>query len=117
MDDLEEILLHCGIIQVALTIAASVWSKISFALSLLRIASSGCTEVTKRVIWFVIVTLSVMLVFSIAIILATCKPMEKLWRPVVEGKCLGATTQWVGAVSVAGTHCTPFVTEPAMHAT
>jgi len=102
MEHLEIILFYGTVIAPAVTIAASVASKISFALTLLRICSTGCTEKIKRVIWGVIISLLALLLVAIVMLLATCSPIEKNWRPYIEGHCLGQASSLHGALIVAG---------------
>src|SRR5690242_3359309 len=53
--------LRLGYIAAIFTNTASTWSKVSFALFLLRISSSGCTEWIRRGILGIIVGLNIML--------------------------------------------------------
>lgn len=94
--------LRLGYIAAVLTIAASVWSKVSFALFLLRISSSGCTEWTRRGILGIIVSLNLMFVTAISLILVSCRPVKKTWMPDIEGTCLNDNVKVVGTVVLAG---------------
>lgn len=91
-----------GFISAALTITASVWSKVSFALSLLRISSSGCTEWIRRTIVGIIISLNTMLAIAVAMILMSCRPIEKTWRPEIEGTCLDDKFKVDLAMALAG---------------
>ncbi|KAK5653273.1 hypothetical protein OQA88_9172 [Cercophora sp. LCS_1] len=71
----------------ALTVAASVWSKVSYALFLLRISSSGCTQWTKNGILGIIISLNMMLPVVTTTFFISCRPIEKNWRPEAEGTC------------------------------
>ncbi len=94
--------LRLGYISAVLTIAASVWSKSSFALFLLRISSSGCTEWIRRGIIAIIVSLNTMLVAAIAMLILSCRPTEKTWKPEIEGACLDENVKIASAIGLAG---------------
>jgi len=102
-DAISAALLHGNTISAVFTIAASVWSKVSFALSLLRISSSGCTEITRRTIWGIIITLNIMLMVATTMLLVSCTPIEKIWKPELDGTCWSRETRILGAIIVAGT--------------
>ncbi|KAL1838031.1 hypothetical protein VTJ49DRAFT_3125 [Mycothermus thermophilus] len=65
------------------SILAAMWSKTSFAFTVLRISSGWI----KALVWFIIITLNVCLGVAIAITWAQCTPVEKVWRPFIEGDC------------------------------
>ena len=94
--------LRLGHISAVFTILASVWSKVSFALFLLRISSSGCTEWTRRGIVGIIISLNIMLVTSITMIIMSCRPVAKTWRPDMKGTCLDDRVKVSGIVALAG---------------
>lgn len=91
-----------GVISAVMYMAASVWSKVSFALFLLRISSSGCTEWVKRVVLGVILTLNVMLVIVAPMFFISCQPVEKIWSPETDGKCWDNRIKVFWASFVAG---------------
>ncbi|KAI1100676.1 hypothetical protein F4804DRAFT_344554 [Jackrogersella minutella] len=62
---------------------SSAWSKTSFAISLLRIA----TPRLRVIIWFLIVTMNIFMHTSAVLTWVTCRPMEKLWDFTLEGEC------------------------------
>ncbi|KAK4150610.1 hypothetical protein C8A00DRAFT_17890 [Chaetomidium leptoderma] len=98
--------LRFSYLAAVLAIIASVWSKVSFALFLLRISSSGCTEWTRRGILGIIVSLNAMLVTAITMILISCRPVEKTWRPEIEGTCLHDNVKVYWTMALAGScHC------------
>jgi hypothetical protein len=94
--------LRLGYISAVLTLAASVWSKVSFALFLLRISSSGCTEWIRRGILGIIISLNVMLVTATTMLMLSCRPTAKTWKPEMEGVCLDERVKVVSAVGLAG---------------
>ncbi|EAQ82895.1 hypothetical protein CHGG_11071 [Chaetomium globosum CBS 148.51] len=65
------------------SILAALWSKTSFAVTVLRISSGW----TKAFVWFIIGTVNAALGVAIAITWAQCTPIEKGWRPLLEGHC------------------------------
>lgn len=65
------------------SILAALWSKTSFAITVLRISDGW----TKKFVWFVIVSVNVALGLSIAITWCQCTPFEKIYRPSLHGTC------------------------------
>ncbi|KAH6843388.1 hypothetical protein B0I37DRAFT_418495 [Chaetomium sp. MPI-CAGE-AT-0009] len=99
-DDQRSAVLGLGAVAAVLTIASSVWSKMSFALFLLRISSSGCTEWTRKALITIIISLNVMLPLALAGFFAGCSPVKKNWRPHVEGSCWPPRVKVVLATTV-----------------
>ncbi|KAI0888715.1 uncharacterized protein GGS22DRAFT_196596 [Annulohypoxylon maeteangense] len=62
---------------------SSAWSKTSFAISLLRLATSRM----RILIWSIIVSMNVFLHMSAVLTWASCRPIEKLWKHTPEGEC------------------------------
>ena len=69
---------------------------------LLRISSSGCTEWIRRVIISIIISLNIMLVTAIIMIIMSCRPVAKTWRPDIKGSCLDDRVKVSGIVALAG---------------
>ncbi|KAK3898652.1 hypothetical protein C8A05DRAFT_47082 [Staphylotrichum tortipilum] len=65
------------------SILAALWSKTSFAVTVLRISSGWL----KALVWFIIITVNACLGVAVAITWAQCTPIEKVWRPHLEGTC------------------------------
>ncbi|KAK4148684.1 hypothetical protein C8A00DRAFT_47524 [Chaetomidium leptoderma] len=65
------------------SILAALWSKTSFAVTVLRISSGWM----KPLVWFIIITVNACLGVAIVITWAQCTPIEKVWRPQLEGYC------------------------------
>ncbi|KAK4096768.1 hypothetical protein N658DRAFT_435379 [Parathielavia hyrcaniae] len=66
------------------TILGAAWSKTSFAVTLLRIADERWT---KWLIWFIIISVNVVLGVSGLILWISCWPVTKLWHYDMEGTC------------------------------
>ncbi|EMR69931.1 putative integral membrane protein [Eutypa lata UCREL1] len=64
-------------------IIGAAWSKSSFAISLLRI-STGWTRV---LIWFIIISVNVILGLSALFTWIRCWPLQKMWISSLEGSC------------------------------
>jgi hypothetical protein len=64
-------------------ILAATWSKISFAITVLRISNGW----TKKFVWFVIISVNVALGLSVAFTWGQCMPFEKIYKPFVHGTC------------------------------
>jgi len=65
------------------SILAAMWSKTSFAITVLRISDGW----VKRFIWVLIVSINLVLGFGALSTYIQCSPTEKLWRPNMEGEC------------------------------
>ncbi|KAI0128238.1 hypothetical protein F4776DRAFT_664985 [Hypoxylon sp. NC0597] len=62
---------------------SSAWSKTSFGISLLRIA----TPRLRILIWFLMITMNIFMYNSAVLGWVMCRPATKLWRPSVDGEC------------------------------
>lgn len=65
------------------SILAALWSKTSFAVTVLRISDGW----TRRFVWFVIVSVNAALGLSIAFTWGQCMPLRKVYTPNVAGTC------------------------------
>ncbi|KAK4243840.1 hypothetical protein C7999DRAFT_35821 [Corynascus novoguineensis] len=65
------------------SILAALWSKTSFAVTVLRISTGWI----RAFVWFIIITVNACLGVAIAITWAQCMPIEKVWHPYLEGTC------------------------------
>ncbi len=65
------------------SILAAVWSKTSFAITLLRITQGW----TKTVVWWAIITMNIAMHMTALLVWIQCSPVEKSWRPLIEGTC------------------------------
>ncbi|SPQ24539.1 28b4345e-900c-4955-962b-fcb257d3ae2b [Thermothielavioides terrestris] len=66
------------------SILAACWSKISFAITLLYIVTGSRV---KALLWFILVTVNLVLGASATIQFAQCWPPERLWHPGGPGHC------------------------------
>lgn len=64
-------------------VLAIVWSKTSFAITLVRLVQGRL----KAFIWFIIITMNLFMIISIINIWISCSPVEKLYNPTVPGRC------------------------------
>ncbi|KAI1339939.1 hypothetical protein F5Y15DRAFT_415364 [Xylariaceae sp. FL0016] len=71
-------------------VLAAVWSKTSFAVTLLRFTFGW----QKSVVWAIIVTMNIFMILSAVLNFAQCNPVQKVWDPYVEGKC------WPGSILI-----------------
>lgn len=66
------------------SILAAMWSKTSFALTVLRISNGW----VRWAVWFTIISINVSMGFAALSTYIQCTPMEKLWTPLMKGgKC------------------------------
>ncbi len=66
------------------TILGTTWSKTSFAITLLRLSSS---KWMKWLVWFIIISVNIVLGFSAAVMWIQCWRVAKLWTFDMEGTC------------------------------
>ncbi|KAK2012054.1 hypothetical protein LZ32DRAFT_560233 [Colletotrichum eremochloae] len=66
------------------TILAAVWSKTSFAMTLLRLQDKGFMRIF---IWTAIISMNVLMGFNALIVWLQCAPIEKFWNPDTPGSC------------------------------
>ena len=71
------------------SILSALWSKTSFAITVLRISSGW----TKGLVWFIMITVNISLGMAITITWGQCTPIAKIWQPLLEGECWPKTTQ------------------------
>ncbi|KAL2179181.1 uncharacterized protein P884DRAFT_276246 [Thermothelomyces heterothallicus CBS 202.75] len=64
-------------------ILATCWTKTSFAITLLRISEGGM----RRTIWFIIISVNLVLGSNGIIHWIQCWPVQKTWRSYLEGSC------------------------------
>ena len=72
------------------SIIAAVWSKSSFAITLLSISEGWM----RRVVWFILLSVNVVLGVNATIQWVQCWPPEKLWHQKIPGTC------WISSDSV-----------------
>ena len=65
------------------TILGTAWSKTSFGITLLRISSGW----VKWLVWFIIISVNLVLVASGIILWVQCRPLSKLFSEMLEGTC------------------------------
>lgn len=79
-----------GNVSFSATVLATVWSKTSFGITLLRITEGKL----KPVIWFVLVTMNIAMYIHALFPWIQCDPIAKGWFRDMPGKC------WDGKVNV-----------------
>lgn len=65
------------------TILGTSWSKTSFGITLLRISSGWL----KWFVWFIIISVNLVLSASAILLWVQCLPVEKLFDELAEGTC------------------------------
>ncbi|KAK4187673.1 hypothetical protein QBC35DRAFT_434621, partial [Podospora australis] len=65
------------------SILAIVWSKTSFALTILRISK----DKLRWLVWFLIVSMNIVMLLQALFVWIKCKPIEKNWKPLLPGHC------------------------------
>ncbi|KAL8407727.1 hypothetical protein RB594_006532 [Gaeumannomyces avenae] len=76
-----------GLITITIVVMGQVWSKTSFAMTLLRITGPK----TKVFVWFLIITINVFMTLGAIFFWVQCTPFSKAWTPLmVGGQCWDA---------------------------
>ena len=65
------------------SIIAAVWSKSSFAITLLPISDGW----TRRTVWFILISVNIVFGVNATIQLVQCWPPEKIWHQTIPGTC------------------------------
>ncbi|KAK0717511.1 hypothetical protein B0T26DRAFT_710099 [Lasiosphaeria miniovina] len=65
------------------SILAAMWSKTSFAVTLLRLVQGR----TKAFVWFIIATVNILMGLNAIFLWVRCSPVQKTWNPYVPGTC------------------------------
>lgn len=82
-ENFEDILLYSYAAGFA-SILAALWSKLSFAITLLRITKGR----PRRLLWFIIGSVSFVLGANATVHWVQCWPLERLWQAEKEGSCI-----------------------------
>ena len=77
----ENVLLGC--IIGTLTIAGAIWSKTSWALTMLRLTDGWY----KAFVWFALISVNVYMGVGALWVWVTCTPIQKSWNPFLPGHC------------------------------
>ena len=85
LDKLEYTVDLVKVINVAgtLSLTAAVWSKTSFAITLLRLTEGWA----KTTVWFIIISMNIAMGLSALFIWVQCTPVERSWNPFINGTC------------------------------
>ena len=76
-------MLLLGNISGTFAILAAVWSKTSFAVTLLRVTQGW----TKLAVWLAIISMNVAMHLTAVVLWTNCSPVEKAWNFLIEGSC------------------------------
>nr|CDP29202.1 Putative protein of unknown function [Podospora anserina S mat+] len=68
-----------------ITILTIVWSKTSFAITILRLSPSG--SVLRNIAWFVLVSMNTLMIVQAVVVWVKCNPISKNWDLSNEGTC------------------------------
>jgi len=76
-----------GNVTGSLSILAAVWSKTSFALTLLRVMRGDGRAGSRALLWFLIVTTNIAMGLNALFVWVRCSPVAKTWNYQLEGSC------------------------------
>lgn len=91
-----------GLVTGTLSICAASWSKISFALTLLRITQGKL----KAFVWFSIGVINLGLGAAALVLWIQCTPIRKAWDPLVAGTCWNVDVSVVVGIVGSGMYQT-----------
>jgi hypothetical protein len=77
------LLARINLVSVTFSIIAASWSKISFAVTLLRITDGWI----KWFLWVAIALINILFGLGATFFWVSCTPLEKAWTPIVSGTC------------------------------
>lgn len=80
--------------RATVTITATVWTKTAFAVTLLRLTEGA----TKKLLWFIIVSMNILMGVSALVPWIQCIPLDKGWIRTLDGACWApgvGTTVWI----------------------
>jgi hypothetical protein len=80
--DLDQFVLIVAV-RATFTVAAIAWTKTAFAITLLRLSEGWM----KKALWFIIVTMNIALAITALSFWVWCIPLEKSWKPSIQGSC------------------------------
>lgn len=66
------------------SVLSAAWSKTSFGLTLLRL----CQGWARWLIWFIIITVNLILGTAMLLMWVKCHPFAKIWDPELDGWCI-----------------------------
>ncbi len=66
-----------------LLLVSAVWSKTSFAVTLLRFTTGWM----RAGVWFILVSMNIALGLSALFNWVQCTPVQRVWDPTIEGTC------------------------------
>ncbi|KAG7284878.1 hypothetical protein NEMBOFW57_009493 [Staphylotrichum longicolle] len=66
------------------SVLSAAWSQTSFGLTLVRL----CQGWAKWVIWFIIITVNLILGTAMLLMWVKCRPFAKIWDDRIQGRCI-----------------------------
>jgi len=87
-----------GLFTGTFSILAAVWSKTSFALTLLRLMKGRM----RVVLWVIIVSMNIAMDLNAVFLWVRCTPTAKTWQPQMEGTCWNPNVYPTYGVFAAG---------------
>jgi hypothetical protein len=72
-----------GLLATTFAITGQCWSKVSFAITLLRITKGYI----RWFIWFAIISMNIFFALGALFFWIECTPLERAWKPLMAGTC------------------------------
>lgn len=89
-----------GNVLATMNIAGAIWSKTSWALTMLRLTTGWY----KAFVWFAIVSVNVFMGFNAMILWIGCTPLEKAWNFLVPGYCWGMKIFYTWSIAIGSAY-------------
>ena len=88
------------------SLVAAIWSKTSFALTLLRLTEGR----TRALVWFIMISMNIAMGLSAVFIWVQCTPVRKSWDPLIEGTCWSPTV--ITRYNIFSAGASPLIASP-----
>ena len=85
-------------VRATITLVAMLFTKTAFAITLLRLTEG----LTKRFLWFVIISINMVLGVNALLLWVQCRPVAKIWHLDMPGKCFSTNATIKYAICVSG---------------
>lgn len=79
-----------------ISIVSSTFSKVSMVVFCSKLVGTSSTKLQRWIIFTILSAMIVLNAFIIIILIAFCKPVEKSWKPQIDGTCLPNSVMSVG---------------------
>lgn len=93
-------LIILGLASTTLALLSQAWSKTSFAMTLLGITKKR--DWVTYFLWFAIFSMNISFALAGILFWVQCSPLEGLWNPSVQRKCLNPSVNIIYGMVISG---------------